>query len=222
MASKEDKRFVNEQIRMYGTSGRAPSEKQIEEARGHMKPSGRIQQIFEQRRQKRLLKDYKILNRQERYAKTIAGRIGSGFGKAVKFIQAPTRTIYERMQPSLSPYTQQRLKRYGQGYDNMRTIGGVRSGARGRPRGTYDKRYAEYGGVYGFRKIQAQQLRMQRMEYLRSRAITPEQQQILANIMAQKRGEAMNPEARVIPSTQGRVPMRSFMQEIDDYSRLVE
>ena len=46
------------------------------------------------------------------------------------------------------------LSSYGSG---DKTISGVKGAGRGRPRGSLDKRYAAYGGVYGYRRYMAQQ-----------------------------------------------------------------
>ena len=94
-------------------------------------------------------------------------------------------------------------------------------GGRGRPRGTYNSRYARYGGVYGYRKVLAQQLREQRLNAMRRSVVNPQQQTILDQIEARERARRSNPENRVIPDTDGRTPTRTFQQEIDDATNLV-
>ena len=94
-------------------------------------------------------------------------------------------------------------------------------GKRGRPRGTLDPRYAKYGGVYGYRKWLSTQLRIKRMEALRSNAITPEQQQILRNIEARKRAPGMSREAQIIPDTDGGVDMNQIFKDINDSANMI-
>jgi hypothetical protein len=101
-------------------------------------------------------------------------------------------------------------------------VSSTHTGKRGRPAGTYDKRYAVYGGVYGFRKVLSTQLRQQRMEAMQRATISPQQQIILNQIRQRQMQEQMNPESAIIPSTNGQVPMNKIFQEIDDATRLVD
>lgn len=91
----------------------------------------------------------------------------------------------------------------------------VKSYSKGRPRGTYDLRYKPYGGVYGFRKFQAQQLRERRMQLERSMSLSPQQQEALKQYEERQNAMRINPENRVIPSTNGVVRMKSIFDEID-------
>jgi hypothetical protein len=149
--------------------------------------------------------------RQKKYSQSRSGRFASLLQRGMKFARSPTRALYSR-QIEPQPLFQ----------SNSRTIKGITRAGRGRPVGTLDKRYAAYGGVYGYRKYLASQLRIQRMEALRRATVTPQQQQILAQIEARRNYQAQNPENKVIPDTTGAVPMSSIMMEADRYSRLVD
>ena len=104
---------------------------------------------------------------------------------------------------------------------NIRSGGRVSSGRVGRPKGTYDSRYAAYGGVYGYRKVLAQKLCERRMQMMQASQLTPEQQQLLANARAQQSAQEQNPESKTIPDTAGKVPMRNYHQEIDDAANII-
>jgi len=66
-------------------------------------------------------------------------------------------------------------------------------GLRGRPPKSYDKRYAKFGGVYSFRKIQAAQLAQERMEAMRQATVTPEQQVLINQFEARRRARMGTP-----------------------------
>jgi len=102
-----------------------------------------------------------------------------------------------------------------------RLNGAVRRGGRGRPSGSYDPRYAKFGGVYGFRKVQAAQLRQQRFQQLRDATITPQQQAYLAQIEARERANQQAPEAQTIPTTTGRFNLQNIHDEIDAAARII-
>jgi hypothetical protein len=95
---------------------------------------------------------------------------------------------------------------------------GRKKEGRGRPRGTYDQRYAQYGGVYGYRKILAARLRNQGAQAQLNSQLTPQEQQILAQMRA--RQGYVNPESQAIADTRGRVPLGSYHQEADDAANL--
>jgi len=96
--------------------------------------------------------------------------------------------------------------------NRFKTIQGIKSGKIGRPKGTYDKRYAPYMGVYNFRKQQALERFKQRQQILQDRALTPQQQYQLQLIRQREQASRMNPEAQIFPDTDGSV----FLQEIFD------
>lgn len=125
----------------------------------------------------------------------------------------------------LGGFINQRKRQMIYARDSRRQIIGSGSkkagGGRGRPRGSFDSRYAQYGGVYGYRKALAIRNAQIRAQLLRDRAVTPQQQQILAQIEARNRMQQMSPENQTIPDTQGVVRTRSIHQEIDDAANLV-
>lgn len=94
-------------------------------------------------------------------------------------------------------------------------------GGRGRPKGSYDTRYAKYGGVYGYRKILSAQLQQQRMQNFRANAVTPQQEQIIRQMEARQNARRIDPENQTIPDTRGIIRMRSLHQEADDAANLV-
>jgi hypothetical protein len=99
--------------------------------------------------------------------------------------------------------------------NRFKTIQGIKSGKRGRPIGTIDKRYQSFGGVYGYRKYVTHQRFLERQAALQSRAVTPQQQAILQQIRAREQYARSNPEGRVIPSTNGDVFLDGIMDEIN-------
>lgn len=139
--------------------------------------------------------EYELARR--RSAETKTSRFNSKASSALRLLANPVRGLYP------SPVNK-----------SSAGLSSRRRGA-GRPRGTYDRRYAAYGGVYGYRKILNARLREQRMQALRNATINPQQQQILANVEARERAQRENPENRVIPDTSGQVDMDSIMDEIN-------
>jgi hypothetical protein len=95
------------------------------------------------------------------------------------------------------------------------------SGGRGRPRGSYDLRYAKYGGVYGYRKMLNAQLRQQRLETMRRNVVNPQQQAILDQMEARERARQTNLENQTIADTRGEVRLRSIHDEINDAANAV-
>lgn len=90
----------------------------------------------------------------------------------------------------------------------------------GRPRGRYDPRYAAYGGVYNFRKVQSQQRTLQRLQFQRDANLSPEEQAALNQIRAKQAAQRLNPESRVIPDTDGRFDFRNIFKEIEEASQV--
>ena len=92
-----------------------------------------------------------------------------------------------------------------------------KTGKRGRPRGTLDKRYAEYGGVWGFRREMRRRDRAERLQYMQ-------------NARAMSRGTFAglglrpptppNPnrarESATFPDTDGSVDMADFNNIVDE------
>jgi hypothetical protein len=171
------------------------------------------------------------IERFNKYDKIRSGRISKGVLGTMMFIQQPIRTLYKKSGVITQPtfrYPQAR-ERYGKGYytpeqEGLRyrkTVTGQMQGRKGRPPGTYDQRYAKFGGVYGFRKWQATQNQIARMEAMRATTVSPQQEQVLSQYAAQQRYQYQNPETKIIPDTAGVVDMRKIMQDIDDACALV-
>lgn len=106
------------------------------------------------------------------------------------------------------------------GYKGYRAVRGISRGRRGRPVGSYKPEYAAVGGVYEYRKRQALERFKARQEYLRSRAINPQQQQILAQIEAREAAKRQDIERRPIADTRGNVATRGIMDEINDAANI--
>lgn len=142
---------------------------------------------------------------------SFTNRIGSTLSKGLSMIQrgGATRALYG-----------QPVAPYGSNIPNIPSR--KYTGQKGRPRGSYDKRYEQYGGVYGYRKFLANQLRIQRLEAFRRNAVTPQQQAILQRFEQQARYRQMNPENKVIPDTSGSTPVAGYHQEIERYANLVD
>lgn len=92
----------------------------------------------------------------------------------------------------------------------------------GRPKGTLDKRYAAYGGVYNFRKIQAQQRRLQRIAAMQRATISPQEQAVINQVRQQQMSNAQNPEMRIVPDTNGKIDMKKYFQDIDSAANLID
>lgn len=167
----------------------------------------RLQAEIEQRKA-----DLKRYNQEKKYEDSRTGRFArktTGFLSNLKRVarQGATRSLYAR---KTSTYTRpETIKGSKQGYTG-----------RGRPRGTYDQRYAAYGGVYGWRKAMAQKRRMEFIQYRRNLAINPRQQEVLRQMEIRDNIQQRSPESRTIPDTYGKVPTKSIFQEIDDASNL--
>lgn len=156
---------------------------------------------MEERRRK-----IKPLVKQRAYAESKFGKVSRAIGTGLRFIQSPTGVLQERATspiPSLSSRKPPKTLRKGINYKP------------GRPKGTYDLRYARWGGVYGWRKAQALERFKQRQEFLRQRAITPQQQQVLAQIEARQMVQRQSPETKTIPDTYGEVPLNDIFSEVD-------
>jgi len=150
----------------------------------------------------------------ETYKKTRSGKVGGFMSKAFGVASergGVTRALYRRTGQLPPTNVANRFK----------TIQGKTSGRIGRPKGTLDKRYAQYGGVYEFRKAMAQKRKIERMQLLRSIAVSPRQQEVLRRIEARDNYNQQNPEGKAIPDTSGGVFMSGIMDEINRASNLV-
>ncbi len=100
--------------------------------------------------------------------------------------------------------------------------GGIRTGRRGRPRGSFDPRFARFGGVFGFRKYLSQKLRLERIQAQREARVSPRQELLLQQDRARFRSRQLDPERQPIPNTAGGIPLMSQIEdEINDAARLV-
>jgi hypothetical protein len=181
--------------------------------------------IRKEKREAQYKSGYERLSKQRAYDKTTTGKAGRGVAKAFSALRQPqgiARSYYSRTAPVIIP----------RGYDeygnpisartvSKRTISGRSAGRSGRPSGTYDRRYAAYGGVYGYRKMLAAKLRAERIQMMREATVNPRQRAILSQVEVRDAAVRMNPERRTFPDSSGKINMSSFMQEVDDAAGIV-
>jgi len=150
-----------------------------------------------------------------RRRRSIGGRIGAAIEGGFRFgRKGLTRTLQERDRPTIQ---QSKAKR-------LTPTGGVRTGKRGRPKGTVkftDPRTGRPIGVFEHRKIQAQQRSLERIRARRQAAVTPRQQQVLRSLEARDRRQQQSAERRVVPGTSGKTGIDSFTSEIDAAANMV-
>lgn len=152
------------------------------------------------------------------YAKTFGGKSARVITRGIGLLRkgAFTRSLYGNQ---ISPMPLQMG-----GVAHNRTFGRRVGYARaGRPVGTVkhiDPNTGQPVGIYEWRKILNARLRQQRQEYLRQRAISPQQQQMLNQMEQRRNAVAQDPERQIIPSTTGKTPMQSYFDEIDSYANL--
>lgn len=139
------------------------------------------------------------------FAKKLTGLLRAGTS-AFSSKQGITKALYKR---KVSQYTQEH------------TATRTKYKGRGRPKGSYDQRYAKFGGVYGYRKWLAQQRWKERLNLLERKQITPRQRAILDTIRAREEMQMRSPEAQIVPDTTGNIPLRGLMDEIDGYANIV-
>jgi len=181
------------------------------------------------RRERRVKKETQIL-REVRRKRSVGGRIGGALTKGVGVARrGVTQSLLDRSKPVSSSG---RGAQETHEYDTMFTqttrakgltkTGGVKTGKRGRPRGSYDQRYAKWGGVYGYRKAIAQRNRLEKIQAMRNAAVTPRQQVVLESIEERRRMQNTSIERRRFPDTAGDVSMGSFMRDVDTAANLVD
>lgn len=90
----------------------------------------------------------------------------------------------------------------------------------GRPKGSYDKRYAKVGGVYNFRKQLAFQRRIALINAQKNAQLSPEEQFALRQIQENKRRQLTAKEFQTIPDTDGQFDLRALQKEIDDATNI--
>jgi len=184
--------------------------------RGQSLKSIRKELVARRRRVKETIKGEKIL-REVKRKRSIGGRIGIGFQKGVQIgRRGITRSLYDREAPT---YGASKLKSPS---SNLTPTGGIKTGKRGRPHGSYDQRYAKWGGVYGYRKAMAQKRRLERIRLQQQGQITPRQRQTLQRIeyqraVSQQQRRANDP----FFGTDGNVQLGNIMQQINDATNLV-
>lgn len=150
-------------------------------------------------------------------AKTSQGRASRFAGKILNNIRTlgkpeMYRAAYER-QGQLPPSFMQKRDQ---------TIAGMKTGTRGRPKGTLDKRYAAFGGVFGWRKAEAHRRALERMQFRYANTVSPEQAAYLKRLEMQRQAQSLNPERRIFPDTNGEVATKSIQDEIDAASHLFD
>lgn len=167
----------------------------------------KIQAMNMKERGKELTSEEEYRRRTTAYGQSSVGRFGGIISKGYRAASTRggiTQGLY-RMQRQLPPTNVE---------NRFKTIQGMKSGKRGRPAGTLDKRYAAYGGVYGYRKAMALERFKQRQAILQARAVTPQQQYILNQIRARQQYNAQDIEQKTIPDTRGQVDIDSITREI--------
>ena len=142
---------------------------------------------------------------------TKSGKIGSALKKGFGILSqrgGVSRALYSKQLPPTNI-----SKRF-------KTVQGTKSGRKGRPSGTYDQRYARYGGVYGFRKAMALERFKQRQAILERSATNPRQRVVLEQIRQRDNARMQDPERKTIPNTYGQVPLSNIFKEIDNASNI--
>ena len=164
-----------------------------------------------QRRIEQGKESFKKYSKEKRYEESKTGQVSKKVGGFLRGIQSLQRKGVTR-----SLYGGNTISKV-----SKRTNKGSYSG-RGRPRGTYDKRYAKYGGVYGYRKAMSLQRWKERQQILERSAVNPRQQEVLRRIQQRDAYARQSPERRVIPSTGGELPLKGIMDEINNACNLVK
>lgn len=155
--------------------------------------------LLAERKIERLKRQIEQIKKLNKYRKTGAGRISEGISKVFSNVRGKiSKNLYRNS--------------YGDtGYNEYEVV----RRKRGRPKGSYDPRYAQFGGVYGYRRWLRTQLRIQKILARREAMLTPKERAILEQIRMQQLRRAENPESKVFPDTTGRVSFRGYMDEIN-------
>lgn len=172
-----------------------------------------VENIRKEREYKRNLRKINLLRRKEAYRSSNVGKISNFISKGFSFLESPTKTMYSK-QKELGKIDKFFNKRY---YDKQRIKFG-----RGRPKGSFDPRYAQFGGVYGYRKWLSQQRWKEKMEVMQDSLMNPRQRQILESIKRSEEERMKSPENRTFPDTNGYFSLDPIFDEIDKYSRLID
>ncbi len=128
------------------------------------------------------------------------------------------KTLYANRKPAVFIGSQYQNKQVG----NLTPTGGIKTGRRGRPRGSFDQRYARYGGVYGYREALRKQRRQQSMRFKESIALNPRQKIALANIKSRERFQEERRRAGTFPDTSGEMNIGDFTGNINRFANMVD
>ena len=177
----------------------------------------KLQKIIDDR-----AKELKQGDRSFGFNKSVGGRLGNFFRKGVRVGRLGiTRSLYNREQPTYNYHSASYTRQNGS--SKLTPTGGIKTGKRGRPSGSYDQRYAQWGGVYGYRKAMAQKRRLERIRLQQQGQITPRQRDTLQRLeyqraVSQQQRRANDP----FFGTDGNVQLDSIQQQINDACNLVD
>jgi hypothetical protein len=182
--------------------------------------------LEKQQQKERRIQEKRIIK--GRYNRSFGGRLTSftktslGVLNSRNKINAIARLTYGK---SIQKKPRTKLTRLPSGkyayvpvYNNNQGYKGY--GKKGRPVGTLDSRYAQYGGVYGYRKAMALKRWKERQQILENSAVSPKQQIILRQIRAREQAQRQSIESRTIPDTLGYIDIGYITKEINDATNI--
>jgi len=147
------------------------------------------------------LRKIKLIEAKKKYYATRIGGFSKGAQRTLGFVKSPMASLIKYSYGSQMS-----------GGSGGRTSFARRGVGRGRPRGTFDTRYAAYGGVYGYRKAMAHKRAMEKLQAQHQANLTPEQVMAIRAVRARQ----ANPETKTFPDTTGYVDTSGYMNEIDN------
>ena len=103
------------------------------------------------------------------------------------------------------------MQSYGSGSGD-KTISGVPGRGRGRPRGSLDKRYAQYGGVFGYRRYVSDQKRALRIQFQRQQQMMKMNAQKQMPQYEQQQYQQQQQEQQLPPELQGQSVTPDYSQ----------
>ena len=125
-------------------------------------------------------------------------------GKTRATKKAKFRTaVIEQLVPAQS------LTSYGSG---DKTVAGIPGRGRGRPRGSVAKKYAAYGGVYGYRRFVSEQKAKLREQLRQAKIQTPSQQQLPEELRGQGIEAQYQTEPQQAPPQQYQEPPQQYQE----------
>jgi len=180
-----------------------------------------LQKYYKQKKKLVEGRDLQILQSRDVYAKTRTGRLNKGVGSFLNVIQRGiVPSLYRR------ELTSKEIKmRFPSKVGGITKTGGMKTGRRGRPTGSYDLRYAKYGGVYGWRKFQAQQRRLQTLQVQRQVQVSPQQEIALSRMQRarESEGNMIKISPGGVATVSGEVPgMAQFHRDVKRWTNLVD